>query len=125
MDRVIEPRPDDFVEPAAERARIVLCRACQHVLTTPKQAIEMLGRHEHTFRNPGGYSFHVACYSDAPGCAFIGDPTLDATWFPGYAWSLALCAKCQQHVGWRFGGSGSPPRFFGLIATRLFRAGPC
>lgn len=39
------------------------------------------------------------------------------TWFPGYAWRLALCAKCGLHLGWHYRSSGDD--FFGLILNRL------
>lgn len=94
----------------------VLCRACEHVVTSQAFAIEP---HEHTFRNPAGYSFHVVCYSDAPGAADAGEPTTADCWFPGYAWSFAICLQCRSHLGWWYSGVGD--RFAGLIATRLLR----
>jgi hypothetical protein len=93
----------------------VLCKNCGFTITSPPFAIEP---HEHTFRNPAGYSFHVLCYSDAPGAADAGNPTTEACWFPGYAWSFAICVQCHEHLGWWYVG---PKRFIGLIATRLIR----
>lgn len=100
----------------------VCCKTCGHCLTHRRKAIEVKGSHEHTFRNPAGYSFHLMCFADAPGCLNIGTPTLEATWFPGYAWSFALCAGCQGHLGWWYAAS-TEDVFVGLIATRLVRAG--
>ena len=93
----------------------VLCKNCGHVITSPSLAVQP---HEHTFRNPAGYSFHVVCYSDAPGAADLGEPTTEASWFPGYAWTFALCKQCQNHLGWWYRGKDT---FAGLIATRLIR----
>lgn len=31
-----------------------------------------------------------------------GAPTAQDSWFPGYAWSIASCARCLNHLGWRF-----------------------
>jgi hypothetical protein len=93
----------------------IRCKNCGHVITSPSLAIEP---HEHTFRNPGGYSYHVLCYSDAPGAATVGDPTTEASWFTGYAWTFAICAECHNHLGWWYNG---PDSFAGLIATRLVR----
>jgi hypothetical protein len=98
-----------------EPEKSVLCRNCSHAITSPSLAIEP---HEHTFRNPAGFSFHVVCYSDAPGAADAGEPTTEATWFPGYAWTFAICRQCHDHLGWWYTG---PDRFAGLIATRLIR----
>ncbi|MBX3171331.1 MAG: hypothetical protein KF760_28235 [Candidatus Eremiobacteraeota bacterium] len=98
---------------------VVLCKECHSVVTEPEAAIQVEGGHEHTFRNPAGYSFHVLCYASAPGTIEVGAPTEAASWFPGYAWSLALCANCHQHLGWWYEGKSI---FVGLIATRLVRS---
>ena len=75
------------------------------------------GAHEHTFRNPAGYSWTIACFRDAAGCRSLGELTTEATWFPGYAWCYALCARCERHIGWWY--VGDEPPFVGLIVTRL------
>jgi len=100
---------------AAQSQKTVRCKTCGHVVTSPALAIEP---HEHNFRNPAGYSFHLVCYSDAPGAADVGEPTTADCWFPGYAWTFAICTQCHSHVGWWYSGSD---RFAGLIATRLIR----
>lgn len=97
---------------------VVLCKECNQLVTYPEAAIQVAGKHEHTFRNPAGYSFHVLCFSEAPGALAAGEPTTEACWFGGYAWSFALCVHCHQHLGWWYDG---PDRFAGLIATRLLR----
>lgn len=108
-------RPADDAAPRLDP--VVRCRSCGHAITRPGAATEVLGAHEHTFRNPAGYSFHVLCFDEAPGCLTLGPATLAATWFPGYAWALAVCGGCHEHLGWSYGA------FFGLIATRLLRPG--
>lgn len=102
--------------PAPQPEPTIRCRNCGHTLTTRGAAIEVKGAHEHTFRNPAGYSFHVVCFSEAQGTLRTGTPTYADTWFPGYAWSFALCAECQTHVGWWYTGKDT---FAGLIRTRL------
>ncbi|MBS1957826.1 MAG: hypothetical protein JST89_26860 [Cyanobacteria bacterium SZAS-4] len=98
-----------------EEEKIVRCKECDHELTKASFAIEP---HEHTFRNPLGLSFHILCYSDAPGTVNIGEPTTVATWFPEHAWSFAACQQCNMHVGWWYTG---PTKFAALIATRVIR----
>jgi hypothetical protein len=98
-----------------QEQKSILCKNCTHVITSPALAVQP---HEHTFRNPVGYSFHVLCFSDAPGADDAGSPTLAATWFPDYAWSFAVCQQCRQHIGWWWSGRD---RFIGLIAQRLIR----
>ena len=116
-DHVIRKRVSiEFAEKSEiESEKTIRCKNCEHEVTTPELAVEP---HEHTFRNPAGYSFHVLRYSDAPGAADAGEPTTADCWFPGYAWSFAICQQCQTHLGWWYSG---PDRFAGLIATRLMR----
>jgi hypothetical protein len=98
-----------------EPEKTVRCRSCEQEVTKPSLAIQP---HEHTFRNPVGISFQIALYSDAPGAMDFGEPTMEATWFPKYAWSSAHCAQCKNHLGWWFHG---PNKFAGLITNRLIR----
>src|SRR6185369_10987997 len=113
MSKSISIEPKETTEAKTQKG--VLCRACSHVVTNPSFAVEP---HEHTFRNPAGYSFHVLCYSDAPGTTDVGESTSEATWFPGYNWTFAICTQCHEHLGWWYTGKD---RFAGLIATRLIR----
>lgn len=112
--------PEAVESPRPDPEQPVCCGTCRHQVTTRRQAIEQSGAHEHTFRNPAGYSFHVLCYAEAAGCSLEGVPTTQASWFPGYAWCFATCSACGGHLGWHFSGAGKDP-FFGLIATRLIR----
>ena len=95
----------------------IRCLSCRTVVTNVELAVERSGAHQHLFRNPDGYSFHIRCFRDASGCASEGELTTAATWFPGYAWSFALCKGCEDHLGWWYVGSG--PSFIALIATRI------
>lgn len=98
-----------------EEQKSVRCKNCNYEITEPAFAIEP---HEHTFRNPAGYSFHVLCYSTAPGATSEGQATTADSWFAGYAWTFAICGQCHNHLGWWYTGENS---FAGLIATRLIR----
>lgn len=95
----------------------VRCRRCEHAVTAGRYAIEVDGAHEHTFRNPAGWSFRLGCFADAPGAAPSGEATYDHTWFPGYAWRFAHCDGCSTHLGWWFVGTSNA--FAALILTRL------
>jgi len=96
-------------------ARIV-CRACRHRVTSAGARREVNGAHRHVFFNPGGFVFDLACFAAAPGVSLTGNPSTEFTWFPGYAWRIALCGGCYEHLGWRYQGEGT---FFGLIWDRL------
>ena len=37
-----------------------------------------------------------------------GLPTTDWSWFEGYSWQIAVCARCYAHLGWRYVWAGPP-----------------
>ena len=98
--------------------RWILCATCGHQITGDGQRIPVRGTHEHDCINPQGHRFHIGCFRDASGCATLGEPTTRFTWFPGFAWSHALCNGCAQHLGWRFESPDSGA-FFGLVLDKL------
>jgi hypothetical protein len=104
---------DDVEE--IEPEKIVRCKNCEHEITKPASAINP---HEHTFRNPLGVTYHVACYRDAPGAISYGNPTTLASWFENYAWTLAFCGQCKCHLGWWFHGTDL---FVALIVPLILR----
>ena len=106
------------VLPQTQPSRSIHCAECSHFVTSPSHATSVDGAHERTFRNPGGYSFHVLCFSEAGGCEVKGRPTTDASWFEGTAWAFAFCKGCGQHLGWHYSRREGEP-FFGLVAPRL------
>ncbi len=99
-----------------EPARVVVCARCEARIADAAAKIEIAGRHVHTCVNPAGIVYRVACYRDAPGCACQGAPSTYFSWFAGYAWQVAVCARCGVHLGWAFVGQSA---FVGLIAERI------
>lgn len=77
----------------------------------------MEGRWIHRRTNPAGFEFEFSCFVAAPGATTEGQPTLEHSWFRGYAWVFTLCGTCGAHLGWHF--EGAPPSFHGLILNRL------
>ncbi len=80
----------------------------------------MEGAHEHEFTNPSGLRFTIRCFRDAPGAIGVGEISPVWTWFPGFAWQVAICRACAAHLGWAY--VRDEQRFFGLIAERLREA---
>src|SRR5690606_8667613 len=97
--------------------RALLCAACRHHVTTDREPIQMLDRHEHTSTNPHGIAYLVGCFRRAPGCAGVGPRDSAFSWFPGYTWQIALCQRCRAHLGWIFRAGADS--FHGLILDRL------
>lgn len=55
----------------------------------------------------------------------LGTPCLRFSWFPGYAWQIAVCSQCNGHLGWKFmanptaGTNLVPKSFYGLSGGRI------
>ena len=105
-------------EVEVEPERWVLCVACGGRLARETARIEVDGSHEHSFMNPSGIRFTVACFAAAPGCVPDGEPSDVWTWFPGRAWQIALCKTCRSHVGWSFHAPLASP-FHALVSDRI------
>ncbi|MHC1710890.1 MAG: cereblon family protein [Solidesulfovibrio sp.] len=114
---VVNARVEAFDEPPLLR-----CARCQHPVTTENWRITVSGVHRHVFANPSGFVFEIGCFSDAPGCAAVGAPTPDFSWFPGTSWQVAVCTVCGLHLGWRY-ETTTGGFFYGLILNRLTSAG--
>lgn len=93
------------------------CAVCDHRITERAYRSEMSGAHEHTFVNPGGIVHHLGCFVAAPGCVHIGSTEVAFSWFPGWSWQVAICARCHTHLGWIFRCAGE--QFHGLILAAL------
>lgn len=80
------------------------------------------GAHRHTFANPMGVVFEVDCFSQVWSMGYAGPETDEFTWFKGYRWRIAVCGRCQVHLGWRFASTGRDG-FHALITDRLHYPG--
>jgi len=113
---------DEWLERQKSRegtGRRIRCAHCGQQVSSADQRIDQAGSHEHRFENPAGMVFRIGCFRHAPGCRRVGEATRQWTWFPGHAWSVALCIKCGAHLGWSYGPGGTGAAFFGLILERL------
>ena len=96
----------------------VYCIRCHHSISALADRIHVNGQCGGKFSNPYGIEFRLECFRAAPGCLVIGRVTDEHTWFKGYAWTIALCASCREHLGWRY-SAFERAAFFGLIVDRL------
>jgi hypothetical protein len=108
--------------PGTRNVRWYHCVRCDTAITPEDAAIHVAGSHEHTFTNPNAVTFHVGCFTLAPGAAPVSADTIDHTWFPGYSWSIVVCRSCSTHLGWRFRGDAGT--FHALILDRIRLFGP-
>lgn len=114
-----ETAEDDAADSETEPARAIRCAACGHALTTRKEKISVNGAHAHTFKNPTGIDYRVGCFRRAPGLRAVGDASGVWTWFPGYAWRIAVCGACAAHVGWTFAREAEGASFAALVLDRV------
>lgn len=115
-------RPDAAAdgEPApGDGGRRIVCRACGQTVTTAAARTARDGSHRHVFANPHGFVFDLALFSAAPGCRCEGPPSTEFPWFPGCSWQVAVCRRCDLHLGWRFAPLAGGAAFHGLIADRI------
>ena len=75
----------------SEKEKAVRCAGCEHVITSPRERIDVQGMHQHAFFNPYGIIFEIGCFRAAPGCGYAGPATEEFSWFPGYGWRIAVC----------------------------------
>ncbi len=102
----------------APRTPRLVCAECSYPITVESERIIMEGAHQHTFTNPHRVTYQIGCFRDAPGCSYLGAATDEFTWFPGYAWRIALCAGCGTHLGWVY-QKLEGAAFHGLITNLL------
>lgn len=93
------------------------CAVCDHRITDAAYRIEQAGAHAYTFVNPAGIVHHIGCFAAAPGCVHVGATETAFSWFPGWSWQVAACARCRAHLGWIFRCAGQ--QFHGLILAAL------
>ena len=98
----------------------ILCTHCGNPITHRGERIAVSGSHTHTCSNPHGFVFVIGCFRSAPGCRHESSATAEHSWFSGYQWSIAACAQCDRHLGWRFNAPAD--HFYGLILDRLTEA---
>jgi hypothetical protein len=116
---VAKERPEHEASstPSTDDDDALRCVACDHRISERAFRTEMNGAHEHSFVNPGGFLHHIGCFVAAPGCVHVGPTEQAFTWFPGWTWQVAICARCRAHVGWIFRCGGE--QFHGLILAAI------
>lgn len=72
--------------------------------------------------NPNGWVHETLTFYRATSVRLRGRPTAENSWFPGYAWTIAECGQCGNHLGWRFTSVKrglNPSKFWGLTRASL------
>lgn len=109
--------PGTHEESAAEK--LIRCAVCAARVSDSSAIFSPTGGpSRRVFANPSGQVFEILTVRWALGLV-VGEPTLEFTWFPGYAWRGLSCAGCARHLGWRFDGREPGQEFFGLITDTI------
>lgn len=110
--------PSEDRKEETDRRKVLVCLQCGKHITDESRRVSISGAHRHTFSNPHGHVYDIACFDSAVGCLGAGPPSGEFAWFKGYTWQIAICAGCMAHLGWFFQSSGQH-YFYGLIMDRL------
>ncbi len=114
---------DQAAEKKTGPEKYICCRQCHQVISSDDQRITRDSAHEHTFANPNGLVFNIACFRTVIGCAYAGSFSQEFAWFKGYRWRIVICGMCLTHLGWLF-VSDNADSFHGLIVDRLIQFDP-
>ncbi|XP_035442906.1 protein cereblon [Spodoptera frugiperda] len=100
------------------RKSVLCCSSCMAQIARKEHIFPMSSEGVHSnYTNLGGYMHDILTVSEACNVETNGAPSAEYSWFPGYTWTVALCANCMVHVGWRFEAmkrSLRPSQFYGL-----------
>jgi cereblon len=106
-----------------QRMGFMACRRCQLQICHQEQLFHMSAEGPvSAFVNPGGVVHETATFYKATNLVLVGGKSEEHSWFPGYAWTIAACARCNGHIGWRFTAvkNDSVPKYFwGLSRATL------
>ncbi|KAI5694109.1 hypothetical protein M8J76_015919 [Diaphorina citri] len=95
----------------------ILCKSCGAEVSSALKIIDIkspFSENYHTeslfgvdvpvqeLTNPYGIKFSVVIVRSTLCVAEFGPWYSADSWFPGYAWKLCRCSKCNSHVGWVF-----------------------
>lgn len=105
------------------KCSVLCCSSCDTKIVGKSDLFSMsLDGPLGAYVNPNGWVHETLTFYRASGIRLRGKPTAQNSWFPGYAWTIAECAQCADHLGWRFTAVKkglSPSKFWGLTRASL------
>lgn len=106
------------------------CKHCLQVIGSREDMISMNQEGlQGTYVNPGGAVHETLTLSKVNRSAvkLEGNSSIQFSWFPGYAWTIAQCARCYSHLGWKFTATHrklSPRKFWGITKASIIPMSP-
>lgn len=101
------------------------CKRCRNPIAIYDDIFAMAkGNVNANYCNPAGYIHETLTVKKTleNSLKMVDRPSTDFSWFPGYAWQIAVCLKCHTHLGWKFIAvvkNLRPKTFFGLSNKSL------
>eukprot|EP00898_Chlorokybus_atmophyticus_P001991 jgi/Chlat1/2793/Chrsp187S02914 len=110
-----------------ETLGVLRCRTCGVEVGRKEDVMNMSEDGPiNAFVNSQGYVHEALTMRMVRGLVCEGRPETANSWFPGYAWTIAYCETCGEHMGWLFTAAdrialpkGHPERFWGLRRASL------
>ena len=101
----------------------IFCVTCSKRLANVTDVIAMseMGPSD-VFVNANGYVHDLITVRGVHDVKLYGSPQKEFSWFDGYAWTIAHCSHCLDHIGWRFTAVDAdlrPHCFWGLSRARI------
>ncbi len=116
---MFEHEPSHRSDVGQQPVGTIRCACCCVSLADPQDALPAPGGD--LFINPAGVAYEVLRVTVAHNVEVISEPSLEATWFAGYAWVVLVCAGCHSHVGWQYRASSgqTPTAFVGFVRAAV------
>uniref|UniRef100_A0A6M2DIZ9 Protein cereblon n=1 Tax=Xenopsylla cheopis TaxID=163159 RepID=A0A6M2DIZ9_XENCH len=106
-----------------EKCGTLCCKVCRTEIAKTSDLFAMSndGIQSH-YCNPEGWIHETFTVRRANEIRLQGQKSTRTSWFPGYAWTIAMCKICNHHVGWLFTATElnlRPSEFWGLCRTSI------
>nr|XP_034836640.1 protein cereblon homolog [Maniola hyperantus] len=106
---------------------VLCCASCAIEIARREHIFAMSTEGVHSnYTNLGGFVHDIITFSRVTNTVPSGAPSAEYSWFPGYTWTITLCAACMAHVGWRFDAQRRnlrPQQFYGLCRNYVQPSG--
>ena len=122
MFMLTSDRPDPLSPPTGDT---YVCAACDHVVATSSNAIDVNGSHTHKgSAADDGAEVQIGTFSSAEGLAETGIPQVAA---PEWAESKrpclgGVCSNCKTHLGWSYRAQSGGEESFKALQMDLLKA---
>uniref|UniRef100_A0A914W5Q9 Protein cereblon n=1 Tax=Plectus sambesii TaxID=2011161 RepID=A0A914W5Q9_9BILA len=102
------------------------CRSCSLRICKKRDVFSMsVDGPMGAYVNPSGHVHEMLTVYDVnhSGILSRGRSSIESSWFPGYAWTIQVCARCHAHMGWKFSAREDglqPKKFWGLTRSAIW-----